>query len=114
MAKKNLITEKEFSVIHALLKRLEWDEIEDNSGDWLANLQTTDFSTLMGHLPEMAANTTDGELKKQIGWLSNLLYTIAIYQNPLRRVADFLTELNFAQNVYLHGGMTNETDNNNR
>ena len=100
MAQEKLINKDELKVIHSVLERLDAIDLEDVSGDWLSSLQMTDFSTLMGHLPEMAAKTANGTLQTEIGYLSNLLYTIAMYKDEIRMLSVFLEELHEAAFVY--------------
>lgn len=100
MAQKKLINDDELKAIHSVLEKLDAIDLEDFSGDWLANLQMTDFSTLMGHLPKMAAKTANGTLQNEIGYLSSLLYTIAMYKDEIRMLSAFLDELHKAAFVY--------------
>lgn len=107
MEQENLITIDELRVIHSVLDRLNATGIEDVSGDWLSDLQLTDFSLLMQHLPEMAANTGDADLRKEIGYLSNLLYTIVMYKEELSQLSAFVSELN--NSVYTFINLKNIT-----
>ena len=100
MAQEKLINNDELKVIHSVLERLDAIDLEDASGDWLENLQRTDFSTLMGHLPEMAAKTANETLQAEIGYLSSLLYTIVMYKDEIRMLSAFLDKLNDAAIVY--------------
>lgn len=100
MAQEKLINKDELKVIHSVLERLDAIDLEDFSGDWLSNLQMTNFEHLMSHLPEIAAKTANGTLMKEIGYLSSLLYTIAMYKDEIRMLSAFLDELHKASYVY--------------
>lgn len=93
MAEEKLINKDELNAIHSVLKRIGATGIEDVSGDWLSGIQTTNFEPLMRYLPEIAANTANGKLQTEIGYLSSLLYTIAMYQAEIRQLSVFLEEL---------------------
>lgn len=90
----------ELKVIHSVLERLDATDIEDVSGDWLSNIQMTNYEKLMFRLPEIAAKTANGELQVVIGHLSSLLYTIASYQSEIRHLSEFLNELHNAKYKY--------------
>ena len=100
MAQKKLINDDELKVIHSVLERLDAIDLENFSGDWLSNLQMTNFEHLMSHLPKIAAKTANGTLQKEIGYLSSLLYTIAMYKDEIRMLSAFLDELHKASYVY--------------
>lgn len=100
MAQEKLINKDELKVIHSVLERLDAIDLEDVSGDWLSSLQMTNFEHLMSHLPEIAAKTANGTLQKEIGYLSSLLYTIAMYKDEIRMLSAFLDELHKAAFVY--------------
>ena len=100
MAQEKLINKDELKVIHSVLARLDAIDLEDVSGDWLSSLQMTNFEHLMSHLPEIAAKTANGTLQKEIGYLSSLLYTIAMYKDEIRMLSAFLDELHKASYVY--------------
>ena len=100
MAQEKLINNDELKVIHSVLERLDAIGLEDVSGDWLSNLQMTNFEHLMSHLPKIAAKTANGTLQNEIGHLSSLLYTIAMYKDDIRMLSAFLDELHKAAFVY--------------
>lgn len=100
MAQEKLINKDELKVIHSVLERLDAIDLEDVSGDWLSSLQMTNFEPLMSHLPEIAAKTANGTLQTEIGYLSSLLYTIAMYKDEIRMLSAFLDELHEATFVY--------------
>ena len=100
MAQEKLINNDELKVIHSVLERLDAIGLEDVSGDWLSNLQMTNFEDLMSHLPKIAAETANGTLQNEIGHLSSLLYTIAMYKDDIRMLSAFLDELHKAAFVY--------------
>lgn len=100
MAQEKLISIDELKVIHSVLERLDATDIEDVSGDWLSNIQMTNYEKLMFRLPEIAAKTANGELQVVIGHLSSLLYTIASYQSEIRQLSEFLNELHNARYKY--------------
>lgn len=100
MAQEKLINKDELKVIHSVLERLDAIDLEDASGDWLSSLQMTNFEPLMSHLPKIAAKTANGTLQTEIGYLSSLLYTIALYKDEIRMLAAFLDELHEAAFVY--------------
>ena len=84
MAQENLINDDELKAIYSVLKKLDAIDLHEVSGDWLSDLQMTNFEHLMRHLPEIAANTSYGTLQNEIGYLSSLLYTIAMYKDEIR------------------------------
>lgn len=100
MAQKKLINDDELKAIHSVLEKLDAIDLEDFSGDWLSNLQMTNFEDLMSHLPKIAAETANGTLQNEIGHLSSLLYTIAMYKDEIRMLSAFLDELHKAAFVY--------------
>ena len=100
MAQKKLINDDELKAIHSVLEKLDAIDLEDFSGDWLSNLQITNFEDLMSHLPKIAAETANGTLQNEIGHLSSLLYTIAMYKDEIRMLSAFLDELHKAAFVY--------------
>lgn len=100
MAQKKLINDDELKAIHSVLEKLDAIDLENFSGDWLSNLQMTNFEDLMSHLPKIAAETANGTLQTEIGYLSSLLYTIAMYKDEIRMLSAFLDELHKAAFVY--------------
>ena len=100
MAQKKLINDDELKAIHSVLEKLDAIDLEDFSGDWLSNLQMTNFEDLMIHLPKIAAETANGTLQNEIGHLSSLLYTIAMDKDEIRMLSAFLDELHKAAFVY--------------
>lgn len=100
MAQKKLINDDELKAIYSVLKKLDAIDLHEVSGDWISSLQMTNFEHLMSHLPKIAAKTANGTLQNEIGHLSSLLYTIAMYKDEIRMLSAFLDELHNASYVY--------------
>ena len=108
MAQEKLINDDELKAIHSVLEKLDAIDLHEVSGDWISNLQMTNFEHLMSHLPKIAAETANRTLQNEIGHLSSLLYTIAMYKDEIRMLSAFLDELHKASYVYYDFSSENE------
>ena len=90
---QEMIKQDELQTMQRVFERLNIASTMDSGGDWLDNVQITDFSNLIQALPQMAVKCNNDDLVKDISYLTGLLYTIAKHQEDIRNIAQLLYEL---------------------